>query len=362
MKRERILVVDDEEIVRDIITVILDNDGFAALGVCGGAEALAELDKGFFRLVITDVMMPKMNGIELIAAVRDRWPKVETVVISGHGSEATKNKLDMLGVFGYLDKPIKAVDLVSIAREAVKGNRLERLGCGTADAQVILSRERVLIAVDDPVMQDVLHTALSSHGYNVTIVGKGEKTHELLLINDYNLVVLDIDMPGMNGIEAVRMIRKFDPYTCILLIGSESRKKEVENAMKNGADQFLAKPITSESIIGRIAKINFDRIRRQKRAHIVREKSDAGRRYGFFRRFSSVQFWKRSVRSFIVEFIAILVLGLLIGGIAFYLSGGKDQARNPDGSAMDKEKMIQEYIQSGGDIQEMKNKYDKLEK
>jgi CheY-like chemotaxis protein len=357
VSRERILVVDDEEIVRDVITEILGHDGFAAVGVASGAQALAELDKGPFKLMITDVMMPGMNGIELITAARKKRPELEAVVISGHGTAATKDKLDMLGVFGYLDKPIRSIDLISVAREAVKSNRLERLGCGKSDAQVKLSRERVLVADDDPAMQDLLYTNLSKHGYSVTTVGDGERAHELLLINDYDLVILDINMPRMNGVEAVKVIREFDPYTWIMLISGESRKHEIDAGMKNGANLFLAKPFTSATILEMISKINFDRIRKQKRAHIEKGKSDAGRSYGLLRRFLSVHFWIRFLRSTVVEFLVIGALGLGIGALALYLSGEERGAGDQD-SILEKAKMMQQYM-SQDQINEMRKSYKK---
>jgi CheY-like chemotaxis protein len=140
MGTNSILVVDDERLMLDAMVEMLSFDGFEVTGVLCANEALDELYKKEFKLLIADVIMPKMSGIELIAKVHEKWPDLETVVISGHGSEATRNQLEMMGVFGYLDKPVKPVDLISVAREGARSNRLDRLAYRKAEPKVKMSQ------------------------------------------------------------------------------------------------------------------------------------------------------------------------------------------------------------------------------
>jgi DNA-binding response OmpR family regulator len=363
MGKNSILVVDDEKLMLDAMVEMLSYDGFKVTGVSSGREALQELAKNDFGLLLTDVMMPEMNGIELIVKVREKWPELETVVISGHGTEATRNKLEMLGVFGYLDKPVKLADIIMVAREGIRSNRLERLGCGKAGSpNVKLSRERILVADDDTVICDILYQGLSKNGYNVSTVNDGEKVLEMLLVNDYDMVVLDVKMPNMSGIEAVKAIRDFDPYTFVLLISGESVEEEVAIALKSGADAFLAKPFSIPGILGVIRKVNVEKIRKQKLGKIDKEKLDAGREYGLFRRFLSRHVWKKLMKFSIFEFLAIILISLLVGALSVYLSGGFER-RNSSSDTMDKADMIQKYQQykqymNNGDRKALQKEYN----
>jgi DNA-binding NtrC family response regulator len=344
MSKGNVLVVDDEDVLRDTMVEILTMGGFHATGVSGGAEALGELEKHGYDLLISDVMMPKMNGMELVAKVHEKKPRLETIVVSGHGTEATKDKLDMMGVYGYLEKPVRAADIISIAEKAVKSNRLERIGCEKKDPQLVFSRERILIADDDPAMLDVLYDGLSQQGYNVTRVRNGEQAYEMFLINDYDMIILDVNMPGLNGIETVRTIRENDPFTYVLLISGEAMKTEIQEALDCGANKFLAKPFQISKLLDMVGKIGFEKIRARKKEHTDKGKEDAGRRFSGFWRILSIYFWMRLVRQNAVELVGIVLVSLVIGALSVYLCDQKFSGNNTEETIMDKANAIEQYL------------------
>jgi DNA-binding NtrC family response regulator len=319
MSKNNILVVDDEDLLRETVVELLAMGGFRATGMPNGEAALKELEKNEYDLLITDVMMPKMNGMELVARVREKKPELEIIVMSGHGTEATKVKLDMMGVYGYLEKPVRASDLIAIAGKAVKSNRLERLGHEKKGPQVVFSRERILIADDDQSMLDVLYDGLSQHGYNVTAVHNGEQANENLLINDYDMIILDYNMPGLDGLETVKTLRENDPFTYVLLISGEAMETEIQEAHNGGINRFLAKPFQISKLIDLVKKIDFEKIRKQKKDFSDQDKEDAGALFGGFRRFVSPHFWLQLLRLNFVELVGAVLLSFVVGALAVYL-------------------------------------------
>ena len=344
MSKGNVLVVDDEEVLRNTMVEILTIGGFHVTGVSGGAAALGELEKHGYDLLISDVMMPKMNGMELVAKVHEKKPRLETIVVSGHGTEATKDKLDMMGVYGYLEKPVRAADLISIAEKAVKSNRLERIGCEKKDPQLVFSRERILIADDDATMLEVLHDGLSRQGFNVTAVHNGERAYEMFLINDYDMIILDVNMPGLNGIDTVRTVRENDPFTYVLLISGEAMKTEIQEAMAGGANKFLAKPFQISKLLEIVGKIDFEKIRERKKEHTDKGKEDAGRRFSGFWRILSLYFWMRLVRQNAVELVGIILVSLVIGALTVYLCDQKFAGNNTEETIMGKANAIEQYL------------------
>jgi DNA-binding NtrC family response regulator len=345
MSKGNVLVVDDEEVLRDTMVEILSIGGFHAIGVSGGAAALVELDKHDYDLLISDVMMPKMNGMELVAKVHEKKPGLETIVASGHGTEATKDKLDMMGVYGYLEKPVRAADLISIAEKAVKSNRLQRLGCEKKDPQLVFSRERILIADDDATLLDVMREGLAQQGYSVTAVHNGEQAYEMFLINDYDMIILDINMPGLNGIETVRTIRENDPFTYVLLISGEAMKTEIQEALAGGANKFLSKPFQISKLLDLVKKIDFEKIRTRKKEHTDKGKEDAGRRFSGFWRILSLYFWMRLLRQNAVELIGVVFISLIIGALSVYLCEQKFAGNDREETIMGKANAVEQYLQ-----------------
>jgi DNA-binding NtrC family response regulator len=263
MKRN-LLIVDDEPLFREPMAEILRLNGFIVEEASSGKEALKIMEKKEFKVIISDVLMPGMNGIELIREVRNLSPATETIVLSAHGTEATKAKLGRMGIFGYLEKPVSADSLLAMVKNATKSNRMMRLGFDMKDPEVVFSRQRVLMADDNEALREIVSSALFENGYTVTAVNDGALAYEKILINDYDLVILDINMPKMGGVETVKAIRQHDPYCYILLISGEAENKEIKQALDNGADKFLAKPFEIATLLKIIEKIDFKKIEQKK--------------------------------------------------------------------------------------------------
>lgn len=312
----KILIVDDDELFRAPLAEFLRLKGFLVEEASDGDKAIKKFKENIFYLVITDMHMPGMNGMELIRLVHGKSPATEVIVISAHGTEATKDKLDRLGVYGYLDKMVKFDAALQMVKEAIKSNRIIRLGYEKKGPELVFNRERVLVADDDPSVSEIVYTLLSKKGYRVTKVADGREAYEKILINDFDLVIIDINMPQMSGVEAVKAIRSQDPYCYILTISGEADKTEVEEAMENGADKFLGKPFSPKELSGIVDKIPFSKIHKQKTEHTDLQKSDILKRHNRFQRI--FHRWRlNKIRK--LELFFIVLFALIAGFIAAYL-------------------------------------------
>jgi two-component system OmpR family response regulator len=118
MASMRILIVDDEDELVSALVERLNLRGFQADGVTTGAEALAHLADTPCDVVLLDVKMPGLDGLEVIERIKKEHPNLEVILLTGHSSVHDAEKGKMLGAFDYLMKPVKIDDLVRILRSA----------------------------------------------------------------------------------------------------------------------------------------------------------------------------------------------------------------------------------------------------
>jgi CheY-like chemotaxis protein len=327
-KGKDILLVDDEQLFREPVAQMLRNNGYNVKEAANGKEAICMFREGCFDLVITDMLMPGMNGTQLIRAVQKVNPSTEAIVLSAYGTESTKNKLDQIGAFGYLDKPIRKEQLFELVDKGIKSNRLMRLGCQQTEPEIRFNRERILIADDDETVLQFISDILCKEGYSVTPVKNGYEAFEKILVNDYDLIILDINMPKMNGIETVKLIREQDQFVYIFLISGEAETEEIKKALNNGADNFIPKPFSKDFLLEKIKKINFERIKLEKEKLIEKEERKIRRDFTFYQRFIASFTW-RKFRRRAVEALILIIGGILIGVFAAFFEFKTQAEKDP---------------------------------
>jgi DNA-binding NtrC family response regulator len=123
----RVLVVDDEDRFRESMLKILKAEGLDAAAVSGGAEALAELERNDYDVVLLDVKMPGMDGIEVLRRLEGQKRHVEVLILTGHASLDTAMEIVRHGAFGYLLKPCEIDELILKIEQAYE-RRLARIG------------------------------------------------------------------------------------------------------------------------------------------------------------------------------------------------------------------------------------------
>jgi DNA-binding NtrC family response regulator len=126
-EKEQVLVVDDEDTVRSVLFQVLSEDGFVVSKAASGEEALERLQEKSFALVITDIKMPGITGLELQQKIKAQYPDTQVVIITSHASLGTAISAMRHGAYDYLFKPFGDLDLISAsAKRAVEKVRLTR--------------------------------------------------------------------------------------------------------------------------------------------------------------------------------------------------------------------------------------------
>jgi CheY-like chemotaxis protein len=257
-------VVDDNRTNRRILEGMLLRWQMKSTSVNGGKAALEQLSAAReadapFGLILTDMHMPTMDGFALIEQIRLR-PELTTATImmltsAGHPGDAAR--CQELGVAAYLLKPIRQSEL----REAIA----RVLGARQCDAAIPLitrfsfqegrepdSSLRVLLAEDNLVNQRLAVRLLEKRGHRVVVAATGLEVLRALEKESFDLVLMDVQMPEMDGLEATAAIREKEKTTGLRLpvvaLTAHAMKGDREKCMAGGMDGYLTKPIRPQEL------------------------------------------------------------------------------------------------------------------
>ncbi len=259
----RVLVADDNATNRQILKQQLGYWGLRTTTVESGPKALAALLQAAaggpaYDLAILDMKMPEMDGLALSRAIKDEpsLAGVKLVLLTsfgqrGHGAEASR-----IGISAYLTKPVDEADLYDCLVEVMgEGRRKHAPHLVTRHSLRELRppvAARVLVAEDDEVNQKVAVRILEKLGYRVEVADDGREALEACARTRYDAVLMDGQMPGMDGYEATRRIREREgdggERLPIIAMTASAMKGDREKCLEAGMDDYVSKPVTPEGL------------------------------------------------------------------------------------------------------------------
>jgi CheY-like chemotaxis protein len=242
------LIIDDNETSRIILKTQLQHWGFQPMVASSAKEALETLSGDMaVHLVITDLRMPGMDGIALAQAIKIKTPNVPIILLSSRGDD-TKDKFP--GLFAFIaTKPVKQRVLFENLSAALKNEKEIPLP-GLKETRLLDAQFaqqfpfKILVAEDNPINQKLIQRVLNKLGYEIDIAANGVEVLRMLDEQSYNLVLMDIQMPEMDGIEATQRIRRqhqHQPY--IIALTANVMPEDRETYINAGMDDYLGKPM-----------------------------------------------------------------------------------------------------------------------
>jgi CheY-like chemotaxis protein/HPt (histidine-containing phosphotransfer) domain-containing protein len=260
-----VLVVDDNGTNRQILRQQLGAWGMSSEEVASGSEALARLRAAGpppFDLVILDCQMPEMNGLEVARAIRAEpaLAALPLVLLTSVGHDEHAAAAREVGIAAYLTKPVRQSQLydclASVMGDAVTplaplAGRPAGAGgprpAGATDAVPAAGAPRLLVVEDNFVNQKVAVYLLEARGYRVDLAGNGREALEAVARTDYDLVLMDCQMPELDGYGAAAAIRAREgaaDHLLIVAMTAGAMEGEREKCLAAGMDDYITKPVT----------------------------------------------------------------------------------------------------------------------
>ncbi|MCH7908997.1 MAG: response regulator [Candidatus Hydrogenedentes bacterium] len=262
LREKRVLIVDDIETNRQILCEYFTLWGCRHEAVSGGAEALAILEQAVeqgdpFQLAVFDMMMPDMNGEELGRAIKND-PLLATIQLILYTSRARRGDAEQMrdaGFDAYLIKPVtrsQLLDCLLLICGVEEGSKrlVTRHTLQEEVTQLRLNRSkiRILLAEDNITNQVVTDAILTKLGYHADFVANGREAVETLKETSYDLVLMDCQMPDVDGYAATRAIRSMEGesrHTPVIALTAGAMKGDRERCRDAGMDDYVAKPLDS---------------------------------------------------------------------------------------------------------------------
>jgi PAS domain S-box-containing protein len=267
-----VLVVDDNATNRWILGDILANWGMKPTVVESGPAALrafelAKKTKEPYPLAILDYHMPGMNGLELAERIhcQPELADVALILLSSVGQSGETERLTAAGISAALTKParqavLKETILTALAVPTTRSTELPATLPVLADPT---RRAKVLLAEDNPVNTRLARAMLEKRGHTVVTAQNGREVMRLFRSGSFDVILMDLQMPEMDGFEATATIRSAEKstgrHTQIIALTAHAMKGDREMCLAAGMDGYLAKPIRASELFGMVERVTGDR-------------------------------------------------------------------------------------------------------
>jgi signal transduction histidine kinase/CheY-like chemotaxis protein/HPt (histidine-containing phosphotransfer) domain-containing protein len=262
----RVLVVDDNQTNREILQQRLEGWQMRVTCARSGEEALelmaqAARAASCFALTILDMHMPGMDGLQLASAIQRRPDLADTalVMLTSTASNLTGAQRQTSGIRRFLSKPIRRADLLGVLC-SILAPAAPRIDASTAvplDSGVSI-QPRVLVVEDNPTNQQVVNAVLRSLGVQVTLASNGQEAVELVKNCDFDLVLMDCQMPVMDGFQATAAIRRLPlgrgERLPIAAVTANALQGDKQKCLEAGMNDFLPKPFKMAQLQALLAR------------------------------------------------------------------------------------------------------------
>lgn len=233
-----VLIVDDNEDLCDNLVDILEDRGYRAVAVPDGPQAIALVEGTSFDVILMDVKMPVMNGVETYKRIKHIRPQAVVIMMTAYSVEELVQEALAEGAYAVLYKPLdidRVVELIEKARDGM-----------------------LILVVDDvPDICANLLDVLQERGHNVATATSGEEAIALARQTRFDIILTEIKLPGISGLATYLAIREINPHVvAIMTTGYRQEVSDlVEEALRNNAYACLYKPFDMDQMVALVEEI-----------------------------------------------------------------------------------------------------------
>jgi len=237
MGKTNILVVDDLRSMRLTLGGILEDKGHNVITVEDGYQAIEAVKKTHFEVIFMDIKMPGINGVQTFREVKKIDPRAVVIMMTAYSVEDLVKEALEEGAYAVVYKPFDIDRIIALIEE--------------------LLHEKILILVVDDQFADreTLKGILEDKGYRVATAQDGAEAIEMVKSRHYDIIFLDVRLPGMDGVETFEQVKKIDPEAAVIMMTGYTEEDLVKRAVRKGAYTCIYKPFDMEKVIALVEDI-----------------------------------------------------------------------------------------------------------
>lgn len=242
MKRgKKILIVEDEEGMRQTLTDILSEEGYEVSQAEDGFQALKKVKEmksvnQHFQLALVDIRMPGINGVQTFKEIKKISPHTDVIMVTAYAVEEEIEEAIREGAFAIFHKPLDFKRLTSHIEKALK--------------------DVVVLIVDDRLEEiEVLKDLFEYKGYKVAMAKDGPEAIKKVRKDGFKIAIIDIKMPLINGVETLRKIKEIEPKLPVIMVTGYSVEELIKEALRINAYTCLYKPFDLHEVLRVISEV-----------------------------------------------------------------------------------------------------------
>ncbi|MGB5866658.1 MAG: transporter substrate-binding domain-containing protein [Arcobacteraceae bacterium] len=253
------LVVDDSSSAVEVLTAMLHSFNYDVKSASCGKDAIAMIKNELFDIVFLDYQMDGLNGIETYEIVKNDLQKnnTKTIMVSSYSKEIVNKNIHLLGIDGYLGKPISPSLLYDKIYEIQNTTDIQIKPFYTKELVKYFGGVKVLLVEDNPLNQEFAMQILKDRGFIVEIASDGIEALAKIKNKTYDIILMDIQMPHMDGLEATKHIRSMNTEYCknipIIALSANALLGDKEKSIEAGMNNHINKPINPQELFDVLA-------------------------------------------------------------------------------------------------------------
>jgi len=247
----KILVIDDDRMNCELIQSVFTRHGYQVLWATSGIEGLHLFRQHAPRVTILDLRMPEMDGLTVLKEIRAYDPHAPVIILGGGATEQQENQARGLRVTDFIRKGLSLDVLVESVNRVVQlpVKSVSGLPGVAGSVPVADTGETILVVDDEPLVRDLLVQFLSLRGYRALGVKDGSEALLMVEQTPPDLILLDLLMPGMDGVEVIRQLRQREFTGGVIIITGSHDEDRLDEAWALGPQEVIGKPIDLEQLL-----------------------------------------------------------------------------------------------------------------
>jgi len=232
-----ILIVDDLRSIRLTLGGILEDRGHSVVTVEDGYQAIQAVKKTHFDAIFMDIKMPGINGVQTFREIKKVDPGASVIMMTAYSVEDLVKEALEEGAYAILYKPFDIDRIITLIDE-------------------LLGEKTLILVVDDQFGdRETLKGILEDKGYRVATAADGTEAISMVKEKHYDIIFLDVKMPGSNGIETFEQVKRIDPRAAVIMMTGYTAEDLLEKAINNGAYTCIHKPFDMQKVLAIVEQI-----------------------------------------------------------------------------------------------------------
>lgn len=236
----KILIVDDEKDLACVLCSILKLEGHETVSASDGYEAIEKIKKTHYDLVLMDIRLPGINGVETFIQIKEIDPSVKVVMMTGFSVEDLMEQALNEGAYACIHKPFDVQKVIGLIAKIIDENK-----------------KVILIINGDSKTREEITIALTEKGYHICTAKDGKEAIAKLKSKYYNCILLNLNLPETNGLSVLKQAKELYPDVVVIVMSDCELSEIVSEAENLSEYAYIKKPVDIDELIGLLKKANI---------------------------------------------------------------------------------------------------------